>query len=1248
VIKKRGEEKYIVDRPLSYLIVGNGIAGVTAAETLRAADPIGTITVIADELFPVYYRPALKDYLAGRINEDKLWARPSTFYQQQKIHFVPGHVVGIQVQQQFVQLHNGQPIGYDRLLLAHGARARQLVCPGQQLAGVMTLRTIPDYQQVVQRLAHARRIVVCGSGTLALESAEALRHLGYEVIHLLRYTAVWPEVLDATASDIVLHEERRAGIEVRTEEEIAEIVGNNGQVVEVVTTRGTRIPCDMVLIAIGIEPSIDFVRASGIVCGHGIQVDAAMRTNVPNIYAAGDVVEMPDLLSGRTRVIGQWYPAIQQAQIAANSMVSIPLNGSRKSLFSDATREKVYGMKSEKSSENALEKPAAKLDSRFYNATFLYGLDFVSIGLTTMPQASGYHELIAEPQPRTYRKVIFQQGIPVGALFLGKRHHAFAYKRAIDHRIDLVPVMQRLFIDDFDLDDWLDGQHVPPVIVDGVDGAQQGRWRPSVSALPQAPQQAALVAIPHPAVAVSLEERSLLPVEENEVFTIGRQQGAHIRVDHTSVSRFQAEIVYINGQYLLRDGGSSNGTFVNDARLVPTDVHILKQDDHVRFGDVQFRFQSPEPVLDTDDTEALSVVGLVHRTETRVLSKQRVQFEIDMCIGCNRCMEACPVPLSAQVSIADLNQATVSSNLAPHVARFTDECILCGSCVPVCPVDNHRDLLMISLKQRLGSSWDSAMGEASLQRTMPPGLSRAELIKLLRLQRILSDPQLVPEQYLLHLAEASQFLELPAGTVVVREGEYGRNLYMLLGGTLTLSATDMNKQELALVILRPGEFFGEYGMLTGQPYNTTARVQSPALVLQIPEQAMQRLMELVPEIRRFFTGLNTAHTLKSILKRIALFQGISDDALEYLIGQAHIKQYDRDASLFTEESQGHPARETLHVLLEGFVKVVRHKPVPGAVHKTSERVIAYRQRGDYFAGGLDLLGDSRAVTATAINRTHLAEIPYYAVKMLFERYPEVEQRFKQRLQEYIGSSLSTQTGVLSAIGTAPYMPTDSVSKANLHSLVSGGVIEGTEVLVIDLDACIHCAECEEACARRHGTSRMNRKGVVLGNLTVVTACRQCQDPVCMLCSRAGIARLPNGEVYITDSCIGCGICAERCPYDAISIVNVEDNLASEEAASWQRFGEVFRKGLVTERKKRKLPVINELTSPSGKGRVALGPLDGPQMQTGYDEMRKKVAIKCDLCAGYSDQACVQACPVGAAFRVKPTKFFGSTEEILQK
>ena len=91
------------------------------------------------------------------------------------------------------------------------------------------------------------------------------------------------------------------------------------------------------------------------------------------------------------------------------------------------------------------------------------------------------------------------------------------------------------------------------------------------------------------------------------------------------------------------------------------------------------------------------LIGVAHRPDVRPLTEEQVRFEIDMCIGCDRCMRACPLPLSSQVHIADLNRATISDEVAPHVARFTEECVMCGSCVPVCPVDNHRDLLMLSL-----------------------------------------------------------------------------------------------------------------------------------------------------------------------------------------------------------------------------------------------------------------------------------------------------------------------------------------------------------------------------------------------------------------------------------------------------------------------------------------------------------------------------------------------------------------------
>lgn len=649
--------------------------------------------------------------------------------------------------------------------------------------------------------------------------------------------------------------------------------------------------------------------------------------------------------------------------------------------------------------------------------------------------------------------------------------------------------------------------------------------------------------------------------------------------------------------------------------------------------------------MQVQPTKQPFLAGLSHRANVRPLTEEEVRFEIDMCIGCDRCMRACPVPLSATVNIADLNRATISDEVASHVARFTDECVMCGSCVPVCPVDNHRDLLMLSLKQRLGISWD---GEVDMNRVfnyLPDGWDVSLLLSRLREQPMFSDSQLVSDNYLLHLVATSKMLMIMPGAVVLHEGEFGREIYFILEGRFELSSTGPDGANLPVAILRRGEYMGEHGMLTGQQRNATARAQTAALLLEVPEQVMQRMMEIVPAVKRFFDRLDTTRSIELILKRMALFQGVSGIDIRHLAEQAQVKRYDRDERLFGENDQERSAREALHILLDGFVKVARTTTAGTGREKSNERIIAYRQGGDYFAGGVDMLGDSQAVSVSAITRTTVAEIPHSVLMNFLKRYPEVNQRFRERFQLYREATAAAYSAVFEpyAFNKDPdeVNPISDVeARAGLDSLVGGGVVEGTEVLVIDLDKCIHCNECEEACERRHGHSRMNRTGMVVGNISIATACRQCQDPVCMLCSRAGIARMPSGEVYITDSCIGCGICAERCPYDNISIMTLDEEENGSDQSSWQRFSHFFTKGSGKERGRRMLPMANTPAQP--------GPLNIQQPVDAYGELRKKIAIKCDLCAGYNNQACVQACPMGAAFRINPVTFFGSTEEILRR
>lgn len=636
-----------------------------------------------------------------------------------------------------------------------------------------------------------------------------------------------------------------------------------------------------------------------------------------------------------------------------------------------------------------------------------------------------------------------------------------------------------------------------------------------------------------------------------------------------------------------------------------------------------------------------TAVGVLHRNNLTPLTEDEVRFEIDMCIGCDRCMQACPLPLSTQVNIADLNLATISDEVAPHVAKFTQECVMCGSCVPVCPVNNHRDLLMLSLKQRLGIAWDGTVDLNQVLEYLPAGWDAPLLLSRLREQPMFGDTKQMSDTHLKNLIARSKVLPVVPGTAVLQEGTYGREIYFILDGRFTVSSLGPQGQEVPLAMLNQGEFMGERGMLTGQVRTATVRAQTNALVLEVPEQVMQRLIELVPTIRQYFEGLNNARAVETILGRIALFQGIAAPDMRWLADKISFKTYDRGETLFTESDQRRPAREAAHIVLEGFVKVARVTPGNTAPGEPGEHIIAYRQNGDYFIGGLDMLGDRKAVKVTAINRVRVAEISQETINTLLTRYPEVKQRFWQRLREYRVAAEAAQSFIapldMLRARTPPVLA-ESEARAGLRALVGGGVVEGTEVLVIDLDKCVHCDKCEDACERRHGHSRMNRKGMVIGNISIATACRQCQDPVCMLCSRAGIARLPSGEVYITESCIGCGICAERCPYDNISIIELIDE--SQKPSSWERFKTFFTSSTGSERGKRMLPMAQKP--------VAAGPLEVSKPRDAVNEIRKKLAIKCDLCAGYSNQACVQACPTGAAFRVQPAQFFGSTEEILQQ
>jgi Fe-S-cluster-containing dehydrogenase component len=179
-----------------------------------------------------------------------------------------------------------------------------------------------------------------------------------------------------------------------------------------------------------------------------------------------------------------------------------------------------------------------------------------------------------------------------------------------------------------------------------------------------------------------------------------------------------------------------------------------------------------------------------------------------------------------------------------------------------------------------------------------------------------------------------------------------------------------------------------------------------------------------------------------------------------------------------------------------------------------------------------------------------------------------------------------------------------------------GVAKGREVLVIDQTKCTYCQNCMQACARRHGHSRLKLQGLQLEHLLFPTACRHCQDPQCLLCSVNGIVRRTSGEISIVeDNCIGCGACAERCPYGNISLEPLQKP----------------KRGMF-----------------SGLMDLLRGPREKAEAMAALDADIPRRAVKCDLCADYADYACVTACPTGAAFRTDPSQSLGRADSLSSK
>ena len=305
-------------RPI--VIVGAGLTGGTAAKALRNEGYSGELLILGDEPSLPFGRPPLtKGYLRGEEDLSGWMVAPLDWYKAQDIRTLPARVTVVDPAARAVKLDSGGAIAYDRLLLATGGRNRRIDVPGASLQGIYQLRSIAECDSIRRAAKPGTRAVVVGSGFIGSEAAASLRQLGLKVTSIMRGKAPLDAVLGPRVGGVFGAIHREAGIKIVAEDEVVRFEGSL-RVERVVTKKGRRIECDMVVVAVGIQPNLEIVKGSGVATRDGILVDATCRTNVAGIFAAGDVANHLHPIFGRVRV-EHYNNAEKMAYAAARSML---------------------------------------------------------------------------------------------------------------------------------------------------------------------------------------------------------------------------------------------------------------------------------------------------------------------------------------------------------------------------------------------------------------------------------------------------------------------------------------------------------------------------------------------------------------------------------------------------------------------------------------------------------------------------------------------------------------------------------------------------------------------------------------------------------------------------------------------------------------------------------------------------------------------------------------------------------------
>lgn len=583
------------------------------------------------------------------------------------------------------------------------------------------------------------------------------------------------------------------------------------------------------------------------------------------------------------------------------------------------------------------------------------------------------------------------------------------------------------------------------------------------------------------------------------------------------------------------------------------------------------------------------------RTEPRGHDDSSAAIAVDheACILCDRCIRGCDEIRHNFVLMRRGKGYEAGVAFDNNLPMGESSCVSCGECMVSCPTGALTNKKVIDTE--LGEGVDLELEELR-QLEVFKGVSGT----FLRLNR-----------------NAVRKRVYKAGEIVCREAEYGSTAYYILEGqadvfiaspvahvatrggshgfvhklkNVLVSRSEQKREgessrryipidapvdlpyENPVGILGPGDLFGEMACMNYYPRSATVRAKTDCVMLEM----LRNVLDILQRNKTFRARVDQNYrkrALETQLRSIPMFASVDSQFIDYLRDRVELRRYAPGQVICR---QGEPSHSFFLVRI-GFVKVTQS-------HPGGDLTLGYLGRGNFF-GEMSLLGGGvRTATCTALDHVEAVRIRSEEFNLMLERFPEVrkgvEETARQRTEENRARLASVQN-----------VPVDS--------FLAQGLMEAQSLLVMDLSRCTRCDQCVRACADAHdGVSRLIRDGLRLGEYLVATSCRQCKDPLCMVgCPVGSIRRRNSLEVIIEDWCIGCGLCANNCPYGNINMQPF--NVMSDD--------------------------------PAHPGRKIA-------------EVKTK-ATSCNLCLDHDEPNCVYACPHDAAHRVNPREFFSKLVQV---